>query len=962
MTAQHSNEKPEESLDALVDAFCNEWLAGKRPDIEAYCRQHATQATELRAKINDFLFVAEGISQVEQKHGGERSQAAETEDAVSEKTEIGSPGRILGDFKIITEIGSGGMATVYEAEQISLKRKVALKLLPPALGFSRDRVTKFRREAEAAGRQLHPAIVAVYAVGEYEGVHYIAQELVEGGWTLADKLEELKQEAGQPAGYFRQVARLIVEVAEALQSAHSSGVTHRDIKPSNILLTSEGRPKITDFGLAKIEDALTLSRTGDFSGTPYYMSPEQAASRRMGIDHRTDIFSLGVTLYELLSMLPPFEGDTTQEVVKKILLVDPCNPRKKNPRVPQDLAVISLKAMEKSPDRRYQSMQEFADDLQRFLDGDVILAKPAGPGHRLWRRIKRNPVLSAAVGTSIAAVVAFIVVVPWIVATMEKEKRAVAEAARLEIERKHDEAVAARQEAELQRQSALDAQARTKAVNEFLHTMLASPNPAIDGREVKVATVLDNARAELDAAFDEQPEIEAALRCTLGRTYWVLGLLTSAEGQYRRALEIQEEIYGAEHSETLGTMADLSSVLCELNRLDEAESLIQRALEIRRRHYGEKHTGSLGLMHSLAIIQREYGNYQQAAAINRRVLEARKEILGPDAPATLASMEGLANALEMLDEFDEAESLIRAVLEGRRRELGEEHPDTLKSMDNLASLISNRGGFTEAQVLHAEVLEIRQRTLGESHPDTLDSMNNLGNVLWRRGHWSEAEELFRKVADIRSRDLGENHSKTIGTLNNLANALTSQYKMPEAESIHRRVLKIRRQHLGTEHPDTLGSLNNLATVLKIQHRFAEAEPLYRDVVELSKRIHGDGHSFTIGAINNLGSLLLDQGKISEAAAMLHECLERVKKTKLGNHWLTAMLKVNYGRALVKLQHYDESESLLLSGWQGLRNALGETNHNSVYALQNLVELYTAWGKPEKASQYRTRLPKDEEPE
>ena len=185
----------------------------------------------------------------------------------------------LGDFRILREIGTGGMGTVYEAEQISLHRRVALKVLPAHLSFSPDAVQKFRREAEAGGRQRHPGIVAVHAVGEERGFHYIAQELVEGGRTLADRLTQLREEGEQPTGYFREATALVTTVAEALQYAHNAGVVHRDVKPSNIMLTPEGRPKVTDFGLAKVEDALALSRTGDFSGTPYYMSPEQAASQ-----------------------------------------------------------------------------------------------------------------------------------------------------------------------------------------------------------------------------------------------------------------------------------------------------------------------------------------------------------------------------------------------------------------------------------------------------------------------------------------------------------------------------------------------------------------------------------------------------------------------------------------------------------------------------------------------------------
>ena len=333
----------------------------------------------------------------------------------------GTPPRIIDDFKIIREIGKGGMGAVYEAEQISLKRKVALKILPSHLSLSEKSVLKFKREAIAGGRQSHPGIVAIYNVGEHDGIHFITQELVPGGMTLTDLLDDYKKTKDRQPGYFREPARLILEITRALQHAHDGGVIHRDIKPSNILLTKDGRPKVTDFGLAKLEDALSLSRTGDFVGTPYYMSPEQAMGRRMGIDLRTDIYSLGVTLYELLALRRPFEGKTTQDMLKSIMLVDPVSPSKIDPRVPRDLSLICLKAMEKNPDDRYPSMKAFGDDLERYLSGDVILARPTGVGTRFWKKVKRNPVISASVGVASIAAIIFAVVVPWVMYVNEQE-------------------------------------------------------------------------------------------------------------------------------------------------------------------------------------------------------------------------------------------------------------------------------------------------------------------------------------------------------------------------------------------------------------------------------------------------------------------------------------------------------------------------------------------------------------
>jgi|GEM_PF-898707 len=398
MDKKRDKQKPDE----LVEEFLTRRQSGEEIDPDEFTRQFPEIQEELR---NLFRKVEEkGVL----SSGGDRLS--------------GEPPKILGDFRIVREIGRGGMGTVFEAEQISLGRRVALKVLPPHLSYSDDAVRKFRREAEAGGRQSHTGIVAVYAVGEHEGVHFIAQELIEGDTTLSDRLVQLQAEGTLPRGYFRETARLMAEVADALQHAHESGVIHRDVKPSNILLTPDGFPKVTDFGLAKVEDALALSRSGEFAGTPYYMSPEQAASRRIGIDSRTDIFSLGATFYEMLALIRPFEGETSQEVLKKILLFEPKDPRKVNGRVPHDLAVICLKAMEKDPNRRYQTMIEFGDDLRRFLSGDVILARPAGAWVRLAKRIKRNRALSAAMGIALLSLLGLIASIPWYVIQISHEK------------------------------------------------------------------------------------------------------------------------------------------------------------------------------------------------------------------------------------------------------------------------------------------------------------------------------------------------------------------------------------------------------------------------------------------------------------------------------------------------------------------------------------------------------------
>ena len=320
-------------------------------------------------------------------------------------------GQAIDEFTLVKEIGRGGMGVVWEAEQGSLQRRVALKLLRGRGADDRKWICRFEREAQACGRLDHPGIVRIHASGEADGIHYMALELVGGGFTLADSLAELAKDPRLPADYYRGAAGLFAKIADALEHAHRLRVLHRDVKPSNILIDEDDEPHVSDFGLARIEGGLELSRTGEFTGTPFYMSPEQAAARRMGLDHRTDIFSLGATFYEALTLARPFAGETSLEVFHRILTVDPRDPSEVRAGVPRDLALICQKALEKDPDRRYRTMDDLAADLRRFLADEPIHARPPGLVVKLSKWGRRHPRLSTGLGVATLTVLATLAVI-----------------------------------------------------------------------------------------------------------------------------------------------------------------------------------------------------------------------------------------------------------------------------------------------------------------------------------------------------------------------------------------------------------------------------------------------------------------------------------------------------------------------------------------------------------------------
>jgi serine/threonine protein kinase/tetratricopeptide (TPR) repeat protein len=408
--------------DERIDTAIAEWLEaeekGQTLATGEFLARHPDIAGELQAFLADRRVFVRLASRVASAAGIAHS-----------RRETITSGRRLGDFEIVREIGRGGMGTVYEARQISLKRSVALKVLHAGFGLEERAVARFHREAEAAARLHHASIVPVFATGKDAGVYFYAMELIEGpsldrliAQQREDRLKAVSNDSPDEASHarrrppfsgssetgevplpiwsgrciddFQTVARLMAHAADALEHAHAQGVIHRDIKPSNLLLAPDGRLRVGDFGLARIDEEPGLTQSGDVIGSPSYMSPEQAAGNRP-LDHRTDVYSLGATLFELLTLRPPFAGKRRDEVLVKIIHNEPVLPRRINRCVPLDLETICLKSMEKDPGRRYQTAAEFSHDLHCFLDGRPIAARRPGPALRAWLGMRRRPVASA---------------------------------------------------------------------------------------------------------------------------------------------------------------------------------------------------------------------------------------------------------------------------------------------------------------------------------------------------------------------------------------------------------------------------------------------------------------------------------------------------------------------------------------------------------------------------------------
>ncbi len=474
----------ESALENLIEECTNRLQAGEAIDVDELARRHPHYAERLRRLLPSLEMMAEvGRTSI-------RSPHVEFPTTVPPNPPQSGPFE-LGDFHVHQVIGRGGMGIVYEAIQISLNRRVALKILPFAAALDPHHLRRFQTEAQAAAQLHHANIVPVFSVGCERGVHFYAMQLIEGR-TLAAiiqerrELSELAPGSPRPSSdreYVRRIARLGIQAAEALDHAHRQGIIHRDIKPANLLVDLQGNLWITDFGLARFLNETGLTLTGDLIGTLRYMSPEQALGKRLVLDHRTDIYSLGSTLYELLTLHTVVEGRDRQEVLRRIAQDEPIPPRRIDPAISSDLETILLKALSREPEDRYATARELADDLRRFLQQRPIKARRQNLLERASKSARRHQTATAAMVVALGACVVGLGVVAGIQLRASRDLR---------------NAFLATQEALAQSE---EARKQTSAVSTFLVEALRSPDPAHDGHNVKMADVLDRASEQLERGF-----------------------------------------------------------------------------------------------------------------------------------------------------------------------------------------------------------------------------------------------------------------------------------------------------------------------------------------------------------------------------------------------------------------------------------------------------------------------------
>jgi len=666
--------------------------------------------------------------------------------------------RQIGQFHIKRIIASGGMGTVYEAVQEQPRRTVAVKVLKQGVA-SPASMRRFEYESQVLARLRHPGIAQVYDAGIHtdpsgmaEAVPFFAMEYIPNAKPITRFADDKKLST-------RERLELFAHVCDAVHHGHQKGIIHRDLKPGNLLVDSSGDVKIIDFGVARGTDSdltITTLQTdmGQLIGTLQYMSPEQCDADPHDIDTRSDVYALGVVLYQLVSGTLPYDVSTVPALAPHIIREEqPKRLSAVDPNLPRDIETIVAKTLEKERERRYQSAHDLAEDIRRYLSGVPIVARPPSFIYQFHLLARRNKALFGAVATL------FLVLVSGVVVTSVLAVRATRAQA-----------------------SAIFEAESAKAINEFLNNdLLAAVAPGESGPDVTVREVLDVASKNIEGKFADRPLIEATIRLTLASTYWRLGEYADAIPHAEQAVALRTAKLGEEHRDTLNAAHKLGMYSKYHGSLDDAERLYAQTLEARRRVLGNEDPDTLESISDLAVLRRVQRRFDEAAELHREALRVRRDVLGKEHPDTLTSMAALAVVLTDKFELDEAEVLASEALEIRLQVLGEQHPRTIHSMYTLARIFKGQEKQAEAEELYERTLRVAREVYGDGHPLVATLMYGLGLLLRDKGDLESALPLLRAVVQMRSDRLGEHSWKTANARADLGACILRLGHYEEAE-------------------------------------------------------------------------------------------------------------------------------------------------------------------------------------
>jgi serine/threonine protein kinase/Tfp pilus assembly protein PilF len=927
-----------------------------------------------------------------------------------------------GRFTLREKLGEGGMGEVWSADQMEpVQRRVALKVIRVGLNSSRA-LTRFEQERQALALMNHPNIAKVFEAGVENGRPFFVMEFIEG-LPLTRHCDEAKLTIPERL-------QLFLSVCQAVQHAHQKGIIHRDLKPSNILVElHDGRPvpRVIDFGLAKAVGPQLIAHNvsteiGTLVGTPEYMSPEQADLNNLDIDTRSDIYALGVVLYELLTGSVPLSRQelrsfTFAEMLRVIKEVEPPRPSSKLSSNLQTLTGVAavrqtesrrllalvrgeldwivMKCLEKDPARRYETANELAADVGRYLADDPVLAGPPSAGYRLRKFLRRNRV------PALVAALVLLVLVGGVIGTSIGLGQAVqarkAEAARAEGER-------------LAKETAEKRLSQIEKGIDILGAIFEDLDPHAEEKEGRpLRTILgerlDQSAAALEGEAVGDRLVVARLQDRLGRTYLGLGQTAKAQALITRAVAIRQAELGANDPLTLVSMRNQARAYQYAGKPLQAIALLEQVRDAFVEQLGADHPDTLATLKTLASCYQEVGKLPQTIALLEQVRDAEMKNLEPGHPSTLTTLHSLGWAYHGAGQLPRAIALLEQVWDARAKKLGPGHTDTLATLSTLALAYRGVGNLSRSIDLFERAHNLQEKKLGPDHVRTLVTLSDLAGAYQHAGKLPRAIELLEKVHDAQVRKHGTDHRYSLVTLSNLATAYQRAGKLPQAIERFEKVRAAMAKQFGPDHPETLTTLNNLGAAYYAASKWEQALPLFREAAEgiekqkflhpysvsillnvsscheklqqyaeaetwlqkwraLAKERDGTDSLAYASALATLGKNQLDQKKWTDAESILRECLT-IRQKKEPDDWRTFNTQSLLGGALLGQQKYAEAEPLLVQSYRGLRK---KTAKNLVHqpqgsparqrieeALQRLVQLYDGWNKSEEATQWRKEL-------